>query len=243
MTVLLIGVFLGIKHGQIKLGQMTTLLALVAGILLPFVVSSRSSIAAVALIMLAVLFVARRTGNGIPAVRLAVFGALLVTVLVITASSWLPTIGNAPMRRLEFTIAEFRKDPLSGYHGLGRPFYAWTTNVSKTRIAESPIIGSGAEGIVFHNDWLTVLAASGVVGLLLFMLIVMGMARIELVFLVPLLTSAMTSTFVLIPQALSVFMLLVGTTWALKREAGYSRQTFRRRASFRDRIRDVGDSA
>jgi len=65
---------------------------------------------------------------------------------------------------------------------------------------------------------LTILAASGVVGLGLFALIAFGLARLHVVLLAPLFISAMTNTFVFSPQSFAVFMLFAGAVYHLKAE-------------------------
>ena len=216
MSVLLVGMFVGIKYRQLDPKGVLVLLALILALLLPFAVASRNQTLLSLLIVVAIVLTLWRTRRGAAALRLVILGGVILTVAIMTVSTWMPNVIRAPTVQMREAITQFWREPLHETQGLGRPFRGWLDGLVPARVARSPIIGTGGEGAAYHNDWFAILAASGVVGLLLFTLIVAGVAKIELVFLLPFLITANPTTFVFVPQALVVFLMFVGMAWRLK---------------------------
>jgi len=87
------------------------------------------------------------------------------------------------------------------------------------RWSSSVIVGTGFEASEtfdhpsYHNDWLTVAASSGVIGLGAFGLIVILLARIEPLYIVLFIFPALTNSFVFAPQHFIGMMLLVGVIY------------------------------
>jgi hypothetical protein len=104
--------------------------------------------------------------------------------------------------------ALFRED------GLARPLKNW--RLSYDRWAISPIFGTGYQGSPkfptpsYHNDWLTVFAASGLVGMAAFAFLGLKLVRIDPLLGVPLLLPGLTNAFLTAPQHFVLLMLLAG---------------------------------
>lgn len=62
----------------------------------------------------------------------------------------------------------------------------------------------------YHNDWLTVLASAGAVGLAALALIVWRLFRLEAALVVPFLLPGLTNAFMFAPQHFMLLMVLAG---------------------------------
>ena len=214
MSVLLLGLFVGIRYGEVKLWSPVTILALVAGLGLPFIVASRSEMLTSLIILTALAFVILRRERRVVPFAIGLAGAVAAGLVAVQFLA--PGVSHSAKSRLESAVRGIWTDPLNSVDGLGRPINAWSNEALWARVSESPVIGSSGEGIWYHNDWATILAGSGAIGMGLFLLVAFGVARVHVVFMAPLLVSATTNIFIFSPQHFTLFMLFVGIAWCLK---------------------------
>lgn len=86
------------------------------------------------------------------------------------------------------------------------------------RFDKSPIWGSGLDVASpypfdetgFHNDWMVILVGGGIVGTILFLLILRELSSISLIFLIPFAFTAPFNSFVLAPQHFTFFFAVAG---------------------------------
>jgi hypothetical protein len=95
-----------------------------------------------------------------------------------------------------------------------RPFVGvpWATK----RWSKSPLFGTGFESNAqiavpwYHNDWLTVFATAGLIGIAAMVLICWRLFRIDPVLVVPFVFAATVNSFFYAPQHFSTLMLIAG---------------------------------
>ena len=214
MSVLFLGLFIGVRYGVIRLQSPMTILALIVGLGLPFIVSSRSEMAVSFVITAALLWMTvKREGGGKQLLAILVAALILATATIRFA---VPDISETATSRIENTISTLRNDPFNRTNGLARPVQVWTSEELWSDLSKSPIVGGAGDQVWYHNEWATILAMSGAVGMGLFLLVVLGVVRVHVIFLTPLFISAMTNSFIFSPQHFTLYMMLVGVAWRLK---------------------------
>lgn len=214
MTVLLLGLFIGVRYGEIRFRSPLTILAIVVGLGLPVVVASRSEMLVSFMIVGAFVWVTWRSDVR----NRQVIAALLITLVATTVLGRvvMPGISQTATTRIENSFSTLRNDPFNRINGLGRPIQAWSNDALWSKVSGSPLFGT-ADGVArYHNDWATILVRSGAIGMALFLLLIIIVARVHIIFLAPLFVSAMTNTFVFSPQHFTLYMLFVGIAWWLK---------------------------
>ncbi len=99
-------------------------------------------------------------------------------------------------------------------HSVARPLANW--GAAKERWVRSPIVGTGFEESTdvrtpqYHNDWLTVLVTSGLIGLAAFAILFVMLFRLDPVLAVPFVLPGMVNAFVYAPQHFMILMLVAG---------------------------------
>ena len=86
------------------------------------------------------------------------------------------------------------------------------------RFARSPIAGSGFgrkyeypfRSVSYHNDYLIVLVAGGLIGISAFLLSIWRISQLNILFVLPFVFPGMTNTFLFNPSAICIYGLLVG---------------------------------
>jgi hypothetical protein len=208
MTVLFLGLFVSVRFGVVNLRSPLVILAVIFGLVLPIMVSSRSETLVSMVIMAGILWVTFRRSGGdknVVLLVLVLFAAAMVVVQIL-----LPDVSRNVEARVKNTITTVRSDPFNRTDGLARPVAAWVSEGLWVRVSNSPVVGNGDGPTWFHNDWATILVRSGVIGFGLFLFIAFGVARVHIIFLAPLLISAMTNIFIFSPQHFTLFMMIVG---------------------------------
>jgi hypothetical protein len=223
MTILYIYFIGGVRHGFIKAGVPTILAVIIAVFGTIVVLGSRNEfIAASLLTLLLVLPMLASRRHRATAISVTVFMGLLV----IFSSQ----LGNIAGNYLEYNPTKAIRHTFSLIGDTSQPVNSFLRPIRNlkpalTRWSASPLVGTGfdfSEGdrftvTAYHNDWLSVLAASGFLGLLVLAVIVYRLARLDLILVIPFLLPAMTNSFVFAPSHLLLFMLLAGMIYRRRR--------------------------
>ena len=105
-------------------------------------------------------------------------------------------------------------DTLFSENAFGRPFRSLGGAVDRWK--ESVIVGTGLESAPglpapsYHNDWATVLASAGLIGVISYALLVILFGRLELLLVVPFVLPGVTNAFLFAPQHVVLVALLGG---------------------------------
>ena len=129
--------------------------------------------------------------------------------------------GTLVFETLPIAISNAVLDPLDRFHGIGRFFYAWinprfldafTTSPLSVLIGHGPEgkAGTGMIGLSFHNDYASLIVASGILGMLVFLPIIRMAYKVSLVLLAPFIFAAMSNAFILSPTHFILFMIILG---------------------------------
>lgn len=221
MTMLMLLLFVAIKYRRVDIRSPLASAAILSGIALPFILGSRSELIATAFIVLALAAVLARTNRLSSLIVPVVAGAVLILTSFWVANS-ITRVRWDPGARLAGNMTRFFENPLNRESGLGRFLPSPGGLIIMTeRLSISPIVGTGAEGASYHNDWFTVLVSAGIIGLLVYILLVRSIVGIEFVFLIPFIMAGMTNGFLLAAQHFTVFMIAAGVAWRLKQELGH----------------------
>ena len=222
MTIIFMYFIAGIKHGFVHFRPTVIVLAVAAVFMTIIVLQSRNQLMAVYILTLLLLgHLARKRCS-----RRTVLGLLAGATLVIVISSQLTGLarqylGYDPVSRLQSGLSRIT-DVGNSSQSFLRPVQR--LDEATSRWLASPLLGTGFdesgnepfEGTNYHNDWLYVLTASGLVGLAAFAFLVFLLAKIDIIFLVPFLLPGMTNSFIFAPSHLLLFMILAGFVWRRK---------------------------
>lgn len=223
MTILYIYFIGGVRHGFIRAGVPTIVAVIVAVFGTIVVLGSRNQfIAATLLTLFLVLPMLASSRHRATAIAVTIsFG-----LLVIFSSQ----LGKIAENYLEYNPTESLKHTFSSIADTSRPTNSFLRpvrylNPALNRWSASPLVGTGFDaggGSLFtepsyHNDWLSVLAASGFLGVLIMVIIAYRLTRLDLILLIPFLLPGMTNSFIFAPSNLLLFMLLAGMIYRRRR--------------------------
>ncbi|MEX2153560.1 MAG: hypothetical protein WD825_09490, partial [Gemmatimonadaceae bacterium] len=219
MTILLLCLYAGVKYNMVDAPRWQVAASIVAGVLLPTILASRSEMLAAAAIVSVIIWeLLQRRSRGHWAFNLG-FATLLTGGFA--ALFYLLLLKDLPLSvlfsRLTQSVQDLGADPYNLDSGLLRPFRYWIWGIASSRYYASPLFGTGGEILGYHNDWLIVLVSAGAIGITLYFIFVAYVAKIEPIYLVPFMLAGMTNAFLYAPQHFTLFMLLLGVTARLQK--------------------------
>ena len=225
-SLLVLFLYAGIKYGFVRARPWIVVAAVVAGGGVVLMLISRNQIVAFSILALLILWSAApqhrfRWTTALVAVLVAlvVFAAPLGGLLA-------NTLGYDPIEKVN-RASRALTDTSRPKESILRPVadIGWALD----RWQFSPIVGTGFDsveteqldlsGVAYHNDWLSVIVSSGLIGLAVFAVIVAVIARIDIALALPFVLPGATNAFIFAPSHFILFMVIAGLVWSRKRSA------------------------
>jgi O-antigen ligase len=161
-------------------------------------------------------------------------GILFLAILIWVSSVISSQSGFAQADMIKYAFERFTKTneefltTEEDDHGLKRPLILW--NTAKSRIAQSPIFGSGYNAVLgldtfpydyspryYHNDWLRVIVTSGIIGLFLFLFFIRyHVLTYDSLLITPFILPALTNTFLLSIPSIMFYFFMIGILYKHK---------------------------
>jgi len=230
-TILLIYFVVGYKNNTIKITSAKVALAIAIITTITVLMISRNQMIAVGIIISSFLIYLPKS----IAIKVTFFLVLLFALLTLV----LITMGSDKQEQylkikltasIQHRLAQSGIGGSGGFEsfwgetGLARPFRA--LEGAADRWEGSVIVGTGleaAEGFAspnYHNDWATILASAGIIGLISYALLVMIFGRLEWLLVIPFFLPGTTNAFIFAPQHVVLLTLLAGLVAGRKLKRG-----------------------
>ncbi len=220
LSILLIYIAIGVKFSVFAATSWKVIISIVFTIFIIFLVGSRSELVTTFFTTTFIMYYAyiQRSASNMFFIVVAI--ALLTVPLLLLLVNHLQ-YGTLVFETIPIAISNAFLDPLDRFHGFGRFIYAWgnprfldafTTSPLSVLIGHGPEgkAGTGAIGLSFHNDYASLVVASGILGILVFLPLIRMVHKVSLVLLSPFILAAMSNAFILSPTHFVLFMIVLG---------------------------------
>lgn len=219
MTLLYMYVVVGMKYKSVKVNSLAIITVCIFTVGTILLLGSRNQMIAAAIITLASF------------TRMISSKAIFLASILILCILFFSTIFNDSIDKYAQSQFEYQpisaikrsflkitsgNDPSQINNSLKRPIMKLEEAMDRTK--QSPFIGSGFDSIentnfrkvLFHNDWLYVMSSAGIIGLLLFVIIIFQIAKVDLILTIPFFLPGMTNSFLFSPSNMMLLMILIG---------------------------------
>jgi len=228
-SLLALFLYAGIKYDFVRAQPWLVVAAIVAGGGTVLMLISRNQVAAFSILALLILW------SAVPRHR-SRWTIVLVAGLVALAVFAAP-LGDLLTNRLGYDPIETVRRAAYGLTDTSRPMESLIRPIADGgdalgRWQFSPVVGTGFDSVetmelnlsevAYHNDWLSVMVSSGLIGLVVFAVIVAVIARIDIALALPFVLPGATNAFIFAPSHLILFMVIAGLIWGRKRPATFS---------------------
>ncbi|MCH7642793.1 MAG: hypothetical protein IIC30_05910 [Chloroflexi bacterium] len=220
-TILLMYLAVGFKLKTIRPSPVTVTAGVLSVVAIVVLMISRNQLLAVMLVIAGILFYLPRPVIVKAGILLAVIVAgITLVVFSIDSDTQEKYLNIRLTEAFEGRLAQSGFggsggiDSLFGDKGVTRPFQSLGGAIDRWK--GSVIFGTGletAEGRPapnYHNDWATVLASAGIIGLAAYAFLVILLGRLEWLLVIPFILPGMTNAFLFAPQHVVLVALLGG---------------------------------
>jgi len=220
-TILLMFVTVGFKSGHTRPSISIGIVSIVLTGVVVVMMLSRNQILAASIVSLAMLlYLPVRMGRQTIGISAVIIAIVLVSLVMIGNDRQGSVLGvrlteNLQSRWTSSGITSSGLDrSLLGEGGIARPLHG--ASAALERFKQSPIFGTGFEASdqipapQFHNDWATVLASGGLIGLAAFIALAIVLVRIDPLLGLPLIFPGLTNSLLFAPQHFVLLMVLAG---------------------------------